>query len=125
MPLGVRCRYARRVTEKKSPFAAIEHLHAVLPAGPTRAAPDAPKKDDPFEAKVVVASTKKGRGGKTVTLVTGIKPSAREVMARDLKKALGCGATLEDDAIALHGDVGDRVRPWLEARGAQRLVVGS
>lgn len=113
------------MTDKKSPFAALEKLRMSLPAGPARAEPAPPPEDEPFEAKVVVARTKKGRGGKTVTLVSGVKASAREAMMRDLKKALGCGASFEDDAIALHGDVGDRVRAWLEARGARRIVVGS
>lgn len=113
------------MTDKKSPFDALEKLRATLPAGPARPAPPAPKKDDPFEAKVVVARTKKGRGGKTVTLVSGVKASARENIARELKRALGCAASLEDDAIALHGDVGDRARAWLEAHGARRIVLGS
>ncbi len=113
------------MADKKSPFAALESIKATLPAGEAaRAAPPAPK-DDPFEAKVVVARSRKGRGGKTVTLVTGVKAPAREPMSRELKKALGCGATIEDDAIVVLGDVADRVEPWLRSRGARRIVIGS
>ena len=57
--------------------------------------------------------------------MTGVRAHARDAMCRDLKKALGCGATIEDEAIIVLGDVGDRVRPWLEARGARRIVMGS
>lgn len=113
-------------SDKKSPFAALEALKASLPEGQAPKAVSAPKKqDDPFEPKVVVARSRKGRGGKTVTIVTGVKSAAREGVCRDLKKALGCGAVIEDDAIVVLGDVADRVRAWLEAHGARRVIVGS
>lgn len=118
------------MSEKKSPFASLEALKAALPPGEaTKAAPAAPtptpSAKDEFEAKVVIARSRKGRGGKTVSIVTGVKAAAREAICRDLKKALGCGATIEDDAIVVLGDVADRARAWLEARGARRIVMGS
>jgi translation initiation factor 1 len=113
------------MSDKKSPFAALEGLRDALPEGAPRPPAPAPKKDEPFEAKVVIARSRKGRGGKTVTIVTGVKAAARENVCRDLKKALGCGATLEDDAIVVLGDVADRVRAWLQERGARRIVIGS
>lgn len=114
------------MSDKKSPFASLATLKNTLPEGtPPAPAHAQPKKDDPFEAKVVVAKSRKGRGGKTVTMVTGVKAAARENVCRDLKKALGCGATIEDDAIAVGGDVGDRVRAWLEQHGARRIVMGN
>lgn len=118
---------ASAMPETKSPFAALEGLRATLPAGeaPRAAEKAAEKKADPFEAKVVVARSRKGRGGKTVTMVTGVKAAARDAVCRDLKKALGCGATLEDDAIVVGGDVADRVRSWLEEHGARRVITGS
>jgi translation initiation factor 1 len=113
------------MSDKKSPFAALEGLKASLPEG-EKPRPEAPaKKDDPFELKVVVARSRKGRGGKTVTMVTGVRSAARENVCRDLKKALGCGATIEDDAVVVLGDVADRVRAWLEAHGARRIVMGN
>ena len=113
------------MSEKKSPFAALEALKRSVPAGQAPASKPAPATPDPFEAKVVVARSRKGRGGKTVTIVTGVKAAAREQVCRDVKKALGCGATIEDDAIVVGGDVADRVRAWLEAHGARRVVMGS
>jgi translation initiation factor 1 len=114
----------RTMSDKKSPFAALAGLAASLPAGEPPAAIEK-KKDEPFEAKVVIARSRKGRGGKTVTMVTGVKAAARENVCRDLKKALGCGASVEDDAIVVSGNVSDRVRAWLEAHGARRIVIGS
>lgn len=116
----------RAMSDKKSPFASLEALKASVPAGEAaRGEAKAPPKDDPFEAKVVIARSRKGRGGKTVTIVSGVKAAVREAMSRDLKKALGCGATIEDDAIVVLGDVADRVRTFVEARGARRVVIGS
>lgn len=115
------------MSEKKSPFASLGALKATLPEGQAARASHespAPKKDE-FEAKVVIARSRKGRGGKTVSIVTGVKAGARETICRELKKALGCGATIEDDTIVVLGDVADRVRAWLEARGARRIVMGS
>lgn len=111
-------------SDKKSPFASLQALKSSLPAGEVPA-PRAATTPDPFEAKVVVARSRKGRGGKTVTLVSGVRAEARESVCRELKKALGTGATLEDEAIVVQGDVADRVRAWLEQRGARRIVMGS
>jgi hypothetical protein len=49
----------------------------------------------------------------------------REGLARDLKKALGCGATVEDGSVVLLGDLAERARDWLAARGAKRIVPGN
>jgi len=77
--------------------------------------------------KVVLRRERKGRGGKTVTVVAGLGLPARGLddVARELRRALGCGATVEDDAVVLHGDLAARVQPWLAAHGARRIVVGS
>jgi translation initiation factor 1 len=112
------------VADKKSPFASLEALRESLPPG-ERPVAHAPSTPDPFDAKLVVARSKKGRGGKTVTIVSGVRDAARETTMRELKKALGCGATIEDATIVLQGDVSDRVKRWLEERGARRVVIGS
>jgi translation initiation factor 1 len=77
--------------------------------------------------KIVLRREKKGRGGKTATLVEGIKrpPSALERIARDLRKALGCGASVEGDTIVVQGDMAARIEPWLVARGAKKVVIGN
>lgn len=91
---------------------------AALP--PAVTAPAAPTLPLAKVGKLVVAREKKGRGGKTVTLVSGLGPLA-DSTAGTLKKFLGCGATLEDDVIVLQGDQVQRTAAWLESQGAKRV----
>ena len=90
-------------------------------------APEAEKIDFGGATKIVLRREKKGRGGKTATVVEGIKrpPSALERIARDLRKMLGCGASVEGDTIVVQGDMAARIEPWLVARGAKKVVIGN
>ncbi|AKF05924.1 translation initiation factor [Sandaracinus amylolyticus] len=111
-----------------SPFSSLASLRDALPAGPERApapAPSAPAAKDPFAAKIVVAKSRKGRGGKTVTTIAGIAEHALEAITKELKHALGTGATIEDGEIVVQGEHGPRIKQWLEQRGAKRVVLGS
>lgn len=62
---------------------------------------------------------KKGRAGKTVTVVFGLpnNDSFLANLSRDLKRACGVGGTATADGVTLQGDVRDRVRELLAARG--------
>jgi translation initiation factor 1 len=75
----------------------------------------------------VLRRERKGHGGKTVTVVEGFRlpPSALEKIARELKRALGCGATIDAGRIVVQGVVGARIEPWLLARGARKVVIGN
>lgn len=113
-----------------SPFSSLAALQGALPAGPERPPEPVtaePRGLDPYGAKITVAKTRKGRGGKTVTTITGLVGGAEvlEGIARELKHALGCGAGVEGGAIVVQGEHGPRVKAWLEARGAKRVVLGS
>jgi translation initiation factor 1 len=58
---------------------------------------------------------KKGRAGKTVTVVAGLPRNAaflRE-LCQNLKRACGTGGAVSDDTIELQGDLRDRVREYL------------
>lgn len=62
---------------------------------------------------------KKGRGGKTVTVLYGL-PHNTEFLATlcsELKRACGCGGAATDDGVELQGDLRDRVRAHLERKG--------
>lgn len=118
-----------------SPFAKLAALRDALPAGESAApagATSAPATVvDPTAAllarKVVVRRERKGRGGKTVTLVQfpeGADGAALDTLARELRKALGTAAQREEAAVAVQGDIADRVADWLRGRGAGRLVRG-
>ena len=99
-------------------------LEAAVPAaGPVAATAAGPAAAKP--GRVVLRREKKGRGGKTVTTLTrhGLSPAALAPLAKGLRKALGCGATVEDDVVVLQGDQRDRAADLLEAEG-WRVVRG-
>jgi translation initiation factor 1 len=62
---------------------------------------------------------KKGRGGKTVTVVFGLPNNASFLadLNRDLKRACGAGGAVTDDGITLQGDVREKIRELLSVRG--------
>jgi len=75
--------------------------------------------------KLVVRRERKGRGGKTVTVLEGLPPDDAAQVARELRKTLGCGVGVEDGVLILQGDQTERAATWLEGRGARRVVRGT
>jgi len=73
-----------------------------------------------FAAKVHVRFTRKGRGGKTVTLVSGVLH--RDRLVRLLRRELGLGARLDGHDLVINGNQVERVARWLESQGAARVV---
>src|SRR5689334_5097543 len=64
---------------------------------------------------VRIMRDRKGRGGKTVTVVTGLSGSeaALGALAQQLKKLCGSGGTLKDGNIEIQGDHCDKVQAKL------------
>ena len=62
---------------------------------------------------------KAGRGGKTVTVVFGLPSNAAFLkdLTQELKRACGTGGTATGDGVELQGDLRDRVRDLLRAKG--------
>ena len=62
---------------------------------------------------------KKGRGGKTVTLVYGLPQNAEflKELSQELKRACGTGGTVVEGGVELQGDLRPRVRDVLAERG--------
>lgn len=89
------------------------------------AAPAKPAGKPRKPGRVVLRREKKGRGGKVVTTLTrhGLAPDALGALAKRLRKALGCGAGVEDEVIVIQGDQRDRAASLLEAEG-WRVVRG-
>src|SRR5262245_29400530 len=58
---------------------------------------------------------KKGRAGKSVTVVAGLPLNASllKELCQDLKRACGTGGAVSEDTIELQGDLRDRVREYL------------
>lgn len=62
---------------------------------------------------------KKGRGGKTVTVVYGLprNTSFLKGLAQELKRVCGTGGTPAEESVELQGDLRDRVRDYLLKKG--------
>jgi translation initiation factor 1 len=62
---------------------------------------------------------KKGRGGKTVTVIFGLPNNEPflKTLCGELKKACGCGGAITEDGVELQGELRDRVRTYLEKKG--------
>ena len=110
---------------KNNPFAALAPAGAPAKKAEPKPEPTATPKGDPFPAKLVLRREKKGRGGKTVTRLSGVSAHALEDVAKQMKKGLGCGALVEGDDIVLLGSLVDRAAEWLEKAGAKKVVRGN
>jgi len=75
----------------------------------------------PLPSRIVakVRVEKKGRGGKTVTVVYGLPENADflKELSQDLKRACGTGGTVVEGGVELQGDLRPRVRGVLTQRG--------
>lgn len=81
----------------------------------------APAEPIPSRPVAKLRMEKAGRGGKIVTVVFGLPNNAAflKELAADLKKACGTGGTATADGVELQGDLRDRVRERLAAKGFQ------
>lgn len=61
----------------------------------------------------------KGRGGKTVTTVSGLLLQGDELktLAKQMKARCGCGGSLKDGVIEIQGDQVDVLCQWLVEKG--------
>jgi translation initiation factor 1 len=62
---------------------------------------------------------KSGRGGKTVTVVYDLPRNGEflKSLCRDLKRTCGTGGAVVEDTVELQGDLRERVRAALSAKG--------
>ena len=69
--------------------------------------------------KLRVSIEKKGRGGKTVTLITGFTGREDDLkeLGRNLKTKCGVGGSAKDGEIIIQGDFKQRVIELLKAEG--------
>jgi translation initiation factor 1 len=110
----------RLVYDSDAPF-------AKPPRTPKATAPSrAPALNLPNDGVVRLLRDRKGRGGKTVTLVAGLSVSSAELtrLASDLKRLCGTGGTVRGELIEIQGDVRDRIKPELERRGYTVKIAG-
>jgi translation initiation factor 1 len=68
-----------------------------------------------------------GRGGKTVTVVsgfTGIGLPEKESLARQMQKVCGCGGTIKDGRIEIQGDKRTEIVAILTRAGFRPVLTG-
>jgi translation initiation factor 1 len=80
----------------------------------------------PDDGWVRLWRVKGGRGGKTATVVTGVKgsPAELEGLAVDLRRAVGAGGGVRDGAIEIQGDHRERLAQRLTALGYRVKLAG-
>jgi translation initiation factor 1 len=78
-------------------------------------------KDESIPSRIVakVRVEKKGRGGKTVTVVDDLPRNAAflKELSQELKRACGTGGAVSEGAVELQGDLRDRIREVLLKKG--------
>lgn len=68
---------------------------------------------------IKITLDKKGRRGKTVTVITNIQhnPQVIENLAKELKKLCGAGGTWYQKTIEVQGDHTKKIRDYLTKKG--------
>lgn len=80
----------------------------------------------PNQQHLRVQASRKGRGGKTVTVITGFqtKPETLTALLKTLKAQCGAGGTLKDDTIEIQGDHAQKLTQLLVQMGYKAKVSG-
>lgn len=75
---------------------------------------------------VRVRKESKGRGGKTVTIISGLRLSDAELslLALKIKQKCGAGGTVKDGSIIIQGDAVDTIIQHLQREGIQAKKAG-
>jgi len=85
---------------------------------------DEPKRKS--DGIVRIMRDRKQRGGKTVTVITGVPASddALIALAQQLKKSCGSGGTVKDGVIEIQGDHRDKLQAKLTELGYKVKLAG-
>jgi translation initiation factor 1 len=73
----------------------------------------------PQQQVACVSQDRKGRGGKTVTLISGLalNDETLKILAKELKAHCGSGGTHKEGVIEIQGEHRDKVMEFLKSRG--------
>ena len=107
-----------------NPFAALRPGGAAPVDDTVESEPEADRAPTAKGSRLVVQREKRGRAGKTVTRVRGLEAGQDDV-ARRMKKALGCGAAVEDGDVILQGSLTERAAQWLRRELDVAVTVGN
>lgn len=91
-------------------------------AATERAVPDQP----PNQQDLRIQASRKGRKGKTVTVISGFQstPNTLTALAKQLKAKCGSGGTVKDSTIEIQGDHAQTLLMALRALGYHAKVSG-
>ena len=91
-------------------------------AATERAVPDLP----PTEQDLRVQVSRKGRKGKSVTVITGFshKPETLEALAKKLKSQCGSGGTVKNETIEIQGEHASKLVSLLIEKGYKAKISG-
>ncbi|HSW64333.1 MAG TPA: translation initiation factor [Dissulfurispiraceae bacterium] len=78
------------------------------------------------QQKVTVRLDRKGRGGKSVTVIEGLQIGTKEkdFLMKQLKSKFGTGGALKDEALEIQGDHRDAILIHLQGMGFRPKKVG-
>jgi translation initiation factor 1 len=87
-----------------------------------RATPDLP----PAQQNLRVQASRKGRKGKTVTVITGLQANEATLtdLLKQLKSQCGAGGTVKEDAIEIQGDHTQKLVQVLTKLGYKAKISG-
>jgi len=73
----------------------------------------------PAKQTVTVRLERKGRGGKSVTVIEGLRMLHHEqdILLKDLKTMLGTGGTVKDTSLQIQGDQRDAIMGIMDKKG--------
>ena len=93
---------------------------------PRRGKPERTAPILPDDGVVRIFREKGNRGGKTVTVVRGLRANERELadLALELKRLCGAGGTVRDGAIEVQGDHRERIAEKLRGLGYSVKLAG-
>ena len=80
----------------------------------------------PNQQNLKVEASRKGRGGKTVTVISGFqgKPEILADLAKQLKAQCGTGGTVKDNEIEIQGEHKQKIAEILKKLGYKAKISG-
>ncbi|TDM00445.1 MAG: translation initiation factor [Flavobacteriaceae bacterium] len=112
---------------KNNKFNSLEDLKSLIPADYVAEKESEEETVEELENQHIEAHlSKKGRGGKTVTLLKGIKGDDQQIktLAKEIKTFLGVGGSLKDGEIIIQGDYREKIIDFLVNKGHKVKRVG-
>jgi translation initiation factor 1 len=95
--------------------------------GPPPTEPTAQIRDLPPQQQIIrIQSTRSGRKGKTVTVISGfqLSPSSLNQLLKTLKSHCGGGGTVKDNALEIQGEQREKVLAFLLKQGYKAKISG-